>query len=133
MIHGSCLCGQCSFEAQGDLYDVLYCHCSICRKLTGSSFAVYGGVSKDRFNWLCEQSSIKVYQSSKNVSRYFCSTCGALIASIDRKEPDTIYLSAGLLDPDIPVIPEYHQYVASKAHWCEISDDLPQFMAESLV
>jgi len=42
MIQGSCFCGQCSFEALGELFDVLNCHCSICRKLTGATFQLTG-------------------------------------------------------------------------------------------
>ena len=130
MIQGNCYCGQCSFEASGELFDVLHCHCSNCRKLTGSTFSTYGGVSKENFNWLCEPSEIREFQSSQYVSRYLCGTCGALIASIDKKEQNTIYLSIGLLEPGITVKPEYHQYVASKAPWYEIKDELPQFLAE---
>jgi len=54
-----------------------------------------------------------------------------MIASIDQKEPNSIYLSVGLLDHGTAIEPEYHQYVASKATWYKIQDNLPQFMSES--
>jgi hypothetical protein len=130
MIQGSCQCGQCSFEALGELYDVLYCHCKNCRKLTGSAFSIYGGVSKEQFKWLCDFSKLGEYKSSRNVSRYFCRACSTLLTSIDKREENTTYLSVGLLSLDKPIKPEYHQHVASKAPWYEIRDDLPQFQAE---
>jgi len=133
MISGSCFCGQCSFEASGELFDVLNCHCSICRKLTGATFSTYGAVLKGQFNWLCDPSRVREFRSSQNVSRHFCRSCGAMIASIDQREPNSIYLSVGLLHPSIPVKPEYHQYVVSKATWYEIQDDLPQYLTESSV
>jgi len=131
MIEGSCFCGQCSYEALGKLFDALNCHCSNCRKLTGATFSTYGAVLKDQFNWLCEQTRVRQFWSSQNVCRYFCNICGAMMASIDQKEPNSIYLSVGLLKVGTIVKPEYHEYVASKATWYDIKDDLPQFMAES--
>jgi len=133
MILGNCLCGQCSFEAHGELFDVLHCHCSNCRKLTGSAFATYGGVLTSQFNWVCEKSNIGKFQSSQNVSRYFCKACGSLMVSIDKEEINTLYLSAGVLGSETDIKPQYHQYVASKVGWYEINDDLPQFMGESTV
>ena len=132
MIEGSCFCGQCSYEASGELFDVLHCHCSNCRKLTGATFTTYGAVFKDQFNWLCEKSSVREFRSSQNISRYFCKSCGAMIASIDQKEPNSIYLSVGMLAHGTTIKPEYHQYVESKATWYKIQDSLPQFTRESI-
>lgn len=131
LIQGSCICGQCSFESSGEMFDVLHCHCTNCRKLTGSAFATYGGVLVDQFQWLCDIACMNEIRTSRDIVRFFCSTCGSMMASIDNKERKTIYLSVGVLDSDTKVEPEYHQYVASKVHWYEIEDDLPQFMAES--
>jgi hypothetical protein len=41
-------------------------------------------------------------------------------------EPDLVYLTMGTVDgnPDYP--PDYHQFVASKAPWHEITDGRPQ-------
>lgn len=130
MIKGSCFCGQCGFEASGKLFDVLHCHCSNCRKLTGAAFSTYGGVSKNHFNWLCDPSEFREFESSECVTRYFCVACGTLIASIDKKEENTVYLCVGLLEPGTIIKPEYHQFVASKATWYEIKDDLMQFAGE---
>lgn len=127
MIRGSCLCGKCGYEAAGELFDVLHCHCTNCRKLTGSAFSTYGAVSQTNFKWLSEKSSIKEFKSSKYVSRYICCTCGTLLISTDSRENNSIYLSVGLLDTDTDIKPEYHQFVASKAPWYEIDDGLQQF------
>ena len=127
MIRGDCFCGRCSYEAAGDLFDVLHCHCTICRKLTGSAFSTYAGVSKAKFKWLCDTSNINKYKSSERISRFICSNCGSLLASIDYDEKNTIYLSVGLIDTDTEIYVEYHQFVSSKVSWFEIEDDLPQY------
>lgn len=97
------------------------------KKITGAAFATYGGVSAVTFNWLCHSSKLNKYQSSKAVTRYFCRHRGSTLISIDRAEPETIYLSLGLLDSNTPIIPQYHQFVSSKAHWYKITDRLPQY------
>lgn len=46
------------------------------------------------------------------------------------QEPDALYLSMSALS-EYPEPPEaYHAWVASKAAWHEITDELPQFDAE---
>lgn len=132
MIKGSCLCKQCCYEATGDLFEVLNCHCSNCRKMHGSVFATYGGVNLNSFKWVCDSENIEKYKSSNIVTRYFCRNCSSLLASIDSTETDTIYLSLGGIDTDIQVEPQYHQFVAYKAAWHVIDDDLPQFAGKYL-
>ena len=127
MIRGNCFCGRCSYLATGDLVDVLHCHCTICRKLTGSAFSTYAGVSHANFKWLCDTTSMNEYKSSERVSRFLCSTCGSLVASIDYDEKNTIYLTAGLINTNTKINVEYHQFVSSKVSWFEIEDDLPQY------
>ena len=132
MFKGSCLCKQYNYEVEGELFDVMHCHCSICRKLHGSTFATYGGVSQGKFKWLCDISSLNKYQSSADVARYFCGNCGSLLISIDNSEPNAVYLSLGLIDSNNLIRPEYHQFVASKASWHEIKDNLPKYDGRSI-
>ena len=40
--HGSCLCGQITYQIHGELTDVLNCHCSMCRKLHASGISHAG-------------------------------------------------------------------------------------------
>lgn len=127
MIRGSCLCGKCSYSAAGKLFDVLHCHCTNCRKLTGAAFSTYGAVAQQDFNWLCDVTNLSKYTSSKSVLRYVCNTCGSLLTSTDSEEKDAIYLSVGLFDTPTELKPEYHQFVDSKVSWYEITDSIPQF------
>lgn len=130
MVKGSCCCGQCSYTAAGKLFDIMHCHCATCRKLHGTAFATYAGVFAQGFSWLCDTSKLREFKTSKNVTRYFCRSCGSLLTSADTSEPDTMYLTAGLIDSDIDIVPEYHQFTLSKAPWYEISDALPQYEGE---
>jgi hypothetical protein len=57
----------------------------------------------------------------------FCRICGSPILSKFDTDISLISLPLGALDEDPGVRPQMHVYVASKAPWFIISDDLPQF------
>jgi len=124
---GSCVCGRIQYQINKEITDCSYCHCSICRKLTGSAFASYGGVQRSAFKWTQGQEILRKFSQTKDADRLFCSECGAFLASEYKPEPDIIYVSLGSLDgvPDITMT--YHQFYSSRVKWCEIPDGLKKF------
>ena len=127
MINGHCECGRVQFEVDGDIQDFSHCHCSQCRRLHGAAYATFAGVSRGKFNYLSGEDDLKTYASSADHERVFCSNCGSnILVSLDN-DPDALYLSMSAIDGDPPRPTGYHIYVASKAPWHEIVDDLKQF------
>ena len=51
-VNGSCLCTKVSYQITGNMGVFQYCHCSRCRKFTGSAHAANMFVSPDDFSWL---------------------------------------------------------------------------------
>lgn len=49
MHKGSCLCGAVAYEIDGELGPIVYCHCSRCRKASGSAFAAVSPVAAADF------------------------------------------------------------------------------------
>lgn len=127
MHEGQCLCAKVVFEVSGDLTDASLCHCSICRKATGSAFAAYVGVQCDEFKWLQGEALVKKFEVTEWLSKFFCSACGSTLVTHHRSDPDMLYLSLGSLKDDPPIDLEYHQFVGSKASWHQIHDSLPQY------
>jgi hypothetical protein len=84
------------------------------------------------FHWLAGENLVSRYESSPGETRTFCRGCGATLATFFRDYPDEIGLPLGTLDDDPRVRASAHVFVASKAPWFEITDDLPQF-AEGFV
>jgi hypothetical protein len=136
-VRGSCLCGGVKFEITGPLMRVLNCHCSLCRKAQGAAFRSRARVKANDFRWLHGEELVKFYESSPGYYRGFCSVCGSPIlnkAGPDYKlgsaasptSPPEFGIALGCLDGDPGVHPESHCFVASKAPWFEITDDLPQ-------
>ena len=125
MTQGKCLCGSIQYSISMQPYDCCYCHCSVCRKLTGSDKGVYGTVAKHSLVWETGQALIKEYKQSQQTTRMFCSTCGSYLASTHTLTPDLIYLSLGCLESDDIKQINYQQFTASKASWVTVRGDIP--------
>ena len=123
-VKGSCECQGVVFELIGELRDVVFCHCSQCRKTSGHYWAATQ-VSKGNLN-LIKATSLSWYDSSDNARRGFCSLCGSSMF-YERKGIDKISVSAGSLEIPTSLDRMRHIYVASKGDYYGISDDLPQF------
>ena len=135
-IRGSCLCGGVKFEITGPLFDALNCHCSLCRKQHAAPFRSRVRVQVEDLRWLQGEHLIKYYQTPGGYLRGFCTECGSPI--LNRTAPNSkraaqsphglsqFGIPLAILD-DPPVRPACHVFVASKAAWFEITDDLPQY------
>ena len=123
-VKGSCDCQGVVFELIGELRDVVFCHCSQCRKASGHYWAATQ-VSKANLN-LIKATSLSWYDSSDKARRGFCSVCGSSMF-YERKGIDKISVSAGSLEIPTSLDRMRHIYVASKGDYYDISDDLPQF------
>lgn len=127
MYHGSCLCGEVTFTINNEIKDIFCCHCSLCRKAQGSAFATNANVKMKDFNFVSGESNLSSYRSSETQTKLFCKTCGSPIMSKNTLTPDMIRIRLGTIETDIVECPEAHIFVASKANWEDISDNLPQY------
>jgi hypothetical protein len=126
MVKGSCLCGGAQYEIDGEVKLMANCHCSMCRKHHGAAFATFVSVNTSDFRWVKGEDLLVRYPSSPGHTRGFCRVCGSSLPDPDPGAAD-FFLPASTLDDDPGVRPAAHIFVASKAAWFEISDDLPQF------
>jgi hypothetical protein len=127
MYTGGCLCGSVRFAIQGPIRNIVYCHCSRCRKAQGSAFATNGIVRADAFTLLSGAELLTGYESSPGQTKYFCKTCGSPILSRTESLPEQVRVRLGTIDSDIVERPTAHIFASSRANWEEISDDLPQY------
>ena len=127
MYHGSCLCGKVKFEIHGKINDIVYCHCSQCRKAQGSAYATNANVNKNSFVFISGEDNLTAYPYSAEQSKYFCKSCGSPIMSKNSQYPDNIRIRLGTIESVISERPEAHVFVDSKADWDEICDSLPQY------
>ena len=128
-ITGSCLCGKVAFEIKGKYGLAGQCHCSKCRKVSGTDGNAVFYTAKDSFKWLSGEAGIRcfVVPGTAGWQSTFCDTCGSPTPHTDGAGK-IFFIPAGLLDDD-PGFRGYaaHIFVASKAPWVVISDDAPQY------
>ncbi len=127
MTTGTCLCGKIIFEVNDDITEATVCHCSICRKATGSAYGAYGGVPSENLIWTQGKDQLNEFKVTEVLKKYFCNTCGSTLITRHQSWPDYAFFSLGCLDGDLKVSIKYHQFVASKANWVKICGDTKQF------
>jgi hypothetical protein len=123
---GSCLCGKVKYEIRGNLGIFQYCHCSRCRKVTGSAFGSNLFVSPEDFTWLIGQDSVARYEleTAKYFSTCFCRNCGSSLPWL-AKTGKAVVVPAGTLDGDPEIKPMQNIFCASRALWFEEPGNLP--------
>ncbi|WP_373272041.1 GFA family protein, partial [Vibrio parahaemolyticus] len=62
-LKGNCLCGEVSFELSGELPPIYQCHCSLCRKVSGSSSNSALIVEASNFKWRSGEHQIRLFST----------------------------------------------------------------------
>lgn len=124
---GSCLCGEIGFEIEGDFENFFLCHCGLCRKDTGSAHAANLFSSTAKLKWLTGKNKVKTFQfkSTRHI-KSFCSNCGSALPNI-QMDGTLLVVPAGCLDSEVPIRPQGHIHMASKANWDNDLDKVPKF------
>ena len=123
MHHGSCLCGAVRYEIAGELGPAYYCHCSRCRKSSGTGHAANAVMARAQFVVRAGQDQLRSYVADNGVERLFCGTCGSPLAV---GQGEHLRLRLGSLDTPLARGPQVHIFTGSKAAWEAIDDDLPR-------
>lgn len=123
---GSCLCGKVNVEIADHFGFAGYCHCSECRKWSGSAFATGGLVNSGDFRIVSGEELVACYDSSEDTTLAFCRNCGSSLFSRKVKLGKYI-IRLGILDDAPTQRPNVHIFAASKAPWFEITDQLDSF------
>jgi len=122
---GSCLCGRVSYEITGSIHNARYCHCSNCRKFSGTAFAAWGLARTDRFAVTSSPDNVTKYDSGGGL-RVFCTTCGSPLWFEPAGLPQFRGIPLGAIDDRGVAVPSMHVWTKSKVDWASIDDDLPQ-------
>lgn len=127
MYSGQCLCGEVKIEICGGITDIIHCHCSLCRKSSGTAYATNGFVSSAEFSVIQGEQLLKVFSLKQGRLRHFCSNCGSPVYSSSAADPGRIRIRLGILDSEITERPISHNFVSSKANWDNLDADLPRY------
>ena len=125
LLTGKCYCGAVQYAVPDEFRYSMICHCSNCRRTTGSAFKPFGGIERQKFSVTQGKDGLLIYGGDQAHDAH-CGKCGSLLYSVVR-EAAWVHVTMGTL-VDAPTIqPSCHIFVGSKAAWETIADDLPQY------
>ena len=115
---GSCLCGEVAFEIEGPFDRFLNCHCSRCRKATGSAHSCEVIVKAPALCWLKGEGSVARFDlpQAKSFATAFCKRCGSPMPHLTRSGREAI-VHAGAFDEPLGAAPDRHAQWSSRADW----------------
>lgn len=124
-ISGSCLCGKVCYAITGPFKTFQYCHCSRCRKVTGSAFSPNIFVPPAQFTWTRGEKYLGRFEhpDAKYFTTCFCKNCGSTLPWTVKTGVNVI-VPAGTLDETPPIEPMQNIFWNSKAGWYKNPSEL---------
>jgi hypothetical protein len=123
-VMGACQCGAVRFRIEGEFAAFFLCHCSRCRKDTGSAHSANLFSSTALLDWISGRDSIKTYRIPRTRhQKSFCVDCGAALPT---QEGALLVVPAGCLESDVDIRPSAHICYGSRATWDQLLDDIPK-------
>jgi hypothetical protein len=127
-VHGSCHCGEVSYEAEIDPDTVNLCNCTDCQMLTGTAFRVSVRAPRSGFRLLKGELTayVKTADSGARRRHSFCRTCGTPVyATADVDEPPTYALRVGCLRERALLPPKTRSWLKSALAWSQNVSGVP--------
>lgn len=128
MLTGKCLCGAVEYRVADAFEYAMICHCSQCRRATGSASKSFAGIKRAQLRLVEGEDAVLRYGSITGAHDVRCAACGSLLYSVVR-ENEYVHVAMGTLVDEPAIRPTKHIFVGSKAGWDRITDGLPQFDA----
>jgi hypothetical protein len=127
-LKGSCLCGAVKYEVTGEPKRFFHCHCSRCRKATGTGHASNLFLQPGSLKWLCGEEQIRAFKVPEAIrfTNVFCVTCGSRMPR-QVQNTDAVVVPAGSLDDQAPIKPEARIFYGSRTSWSCNTDELPVY------
>lgn len=122
---GKCFCGAVHYAVADAFCYAMNCHCSNCRRTTGSAFKPFAGIERGKFDVTDGRDSLLIFGDDTGHDAH-CKACGSLLYSVVR-DGEYVHVAMGTLVDAPSIRPGAHIFVASKAPWFTITDDLPQY------
>ena len=125
MFSGSCACGEVRFSISEKPKFLAECHCSRCRKLGATPFAM---IASNTFELLSGRNKIKAFSPVPPFMylRMFCEVCGTSLGELTSEE-EMFPIPANCFDDDLGLPIRFHEHVATKPSWVTIPDDVKKF------
>jgi hypothetical protein len=124
-LEGKCFCGAVHYAVADEFVYAMNCHCSKCRRTTGSAFKPMAGIERGKLVVTEGQDELLIYGNERH-NNTLCKLCGSLLYSVVR-DGAWVHVAMGTLVDSPTIRPTHHIFVGSRAPWFTITDDLPQY------
>jgi hypothetical protein len=125
MLRGSCQCGAVTYAVADEFLYAVNCHCSLCRRATGSAFKPLAGIERAKLRLTSGEDRVMILGSAGWHDER-CRDCGSLLYAVVQ-DGTRVHVTMGTLVDTPTIRPSAHIFVSSKAPWFTITDDLPQY------
>lgn len=125
-----CLCGAVRYRVTGEPAVAGVCHCTFCKRGTGSAFRVVALFDAAAVQSI--QGVTKVYEYHSDESNRwarleFCPTCGTTVTYTAEWIPGIRGISVGTFDDPNWIKPTRHVWTRSALHWTVLPSDVEVF------
>lgn len=123
---GGCLCGGVRYEIRGEPVRFYHCHCSRCRRATGTGHASNLMVRLGSAAWVKGEKLVRRYKvpEAERFTTAFCGTCGGQLPRL-LTEMNVAVIPAGSLDQAPSIVPQARIFWDSRAEWSCAAGNLP--------
>lgn len=129
MMTGGCRCGAVRYTLTVEAMPGTYaCHCTICQRSTGASFAHQMPVREEALAVTGElvTAEMPTLSGGRSVHRY-CANCLTRLFNTNSAWPGIAVVRAGTIDGSELLSPRFHIYVSTKQPWIVLPDGVPAF------
>lgn len=122
MVSGQCNCGAVTYALSADPAGVFICHCSICRRATGTNGNAVVVIGNEHFRWTAGEELIATWKKpGHDWQIWFCRHCGSQVPGAN--DDSRMFVPAGSVTEGAEQFQVTdHIWVDSKASWDEIGD-----------
>uniref|UniRef100_A5WH64 Glutathione-dependent formaldehyde-activating, GFA n=1 Tax=Psychrobacter sp. (strain PRwf-1) TaxID=349106 RepID=A5WH64_PSYWF len=128
-MQGKCLCGNTEFSCDVSTtpLKIYQCHCSLCKKQSGSSANSATIIEATHFQWT-KRHNIKIWKKPTGFSAHFCGECGCPVPNDFAGK--YVWIPVGLLemaDRSVTVEVVANFCLSSKSDWHSIDSEAANF------
>jgi hypothetical protein len=123
---GGCLCGAVRYRVVGEPIIDGVCHCTICKRRTGSAFGISAYFDKAAVQISGELKTYEYHSDESNrwIRMKFCPICGTSVTATGEVLPDARWIAGGTFDNPNWIKPSGHGWTRSALHWMVFPPDV---------
>ncbi|KAF2106863.1 Mss4-like protein [Lophiotrema nucula] len=122
-VTGGCFCRKTRYRIETAPLFCYACHCQDCQKASGSVFACYASIERDRVTSIGElDPSLTVPVPGVLREQARCSSCQTILWACGDYSPASIDIKVGTLDIPTLMEPDMHAFIESKVDWVGIPE-----------